>query len=179
MSRFLAGGVAILVGCGALREEHALGIWETRMSRLDERGQVSAAYLANVVSGDVPGNQAVALAALELTLRACDTYATLEQAEPAVTADADIYAAVWPQATALRQAGGFEAALSQVRCPVLAIHGDYDPHPIDGIRIPLADTCPTARIITLARCGHTPWDERHARDAFFEVLERETRSTRQ
>lgn len=60
----------------------------------------------------------------------------------------------------------------EVRCPVLAIHGDYDPHPAGAIKN-LSDVFRDFRFILLEECGHRPWLERHARDKFFEVLKAE------
>jgi pimeloyl-ACP methyl ester carboxylesterase len=60
-----------------------------------------------------------------------------------------------------------------VRCPVIAIHGDHDPHPAEGVNEPLSRECPDFRFILLPKCGHRPWIERNASDAFYEVLIRE------
>jgi len=57
--------------------------------------------------------------------------------------------------------------------PVIAIHGDFDPHPAEGVEKPLAAVLNDFRFILLKDCGHTPWIERQARDVFYEALERE------
>jgi pimeloyl-ACP methyl ester carboxylesterase len=41
------------------------------------------------------------------------------------------------------------------------------------VRAPLAARLPRFTFHLLARCGHTPWQERQARDAFFRLLRRE------
>jgi pimeloyl-ACP methyl ester carboxylesterase len=86
----------------------------------------------------------------------------------------DIFSAVWPQAAALRQSGGLLSLGKDIKCPVLAIHGDYDPHPVEGIRVPMADVIKDFRLILLAKCGHVPWMEREAKNIFYEILEQET-----
>jgi pimeloyl-ACP methyl ester carboxylesterase len=53
------------------------------------------------------------------------------------------------------------------------IHGTYDPHPSDGIRLPLEKSIGDFRFILLENCGHEPWTEKHAASRFFEILERE------
>ncbi|MCX6689200.1 MAG: alpha/beta hydrolase [Methanoregula sp.] len=70
----------------------------------------------------------------------------------------------------LRKSGDLLAYGRQITCPVVAIHGDYDPHPEDGIRIPLSRVVRDFRFILLDNCGHTPWIERRARERFYEVL---------
>jgi pimeloyl-ACP methyl ester carboxylesterase len=84
-----------------------------------------------------------------------------------------IYRRVWPEASELRRSGGLLELAARVRCPVVAIHGDHDPSPADGVRRPLARVLTDFRFALLPRCGHEPWAERHARDAFFAVLRRE------
>jgi hypothetical protein len=39
------------------------------------------------------------------------------------------------------------------------------------VRAPLAAILVDFRFVLLGRCGHTPWRERRARDAFFASLE--------
>jgi pimeloyl-ACP methyl ester carboxylesterase len=53
---------------------------------------------------------------------------------------------------------------------VVAIHGDYDPHPTEGVREPLSKVLKDFRFIMLEHCGHLPWIEREAREGFFELL---------
>ncbi|MDO8674061.1 MAG: alpha/beta hydrolase [Dehalococcoidia bacterium] len=58
-------------------------------------------------------------------------------------------------------------------CPVVAIHGDYDPHPAGGVIEPLSRTVKDFSFHLLASCGHQPRAERRARDRFFAILARE------
>lgn len=60
---------------------------------------------------------------------------------------------------------------SDAHCPVIAIHGDYDPHPAEGVRDALSRVLQRFQFVLLDRCGHKPWIERWAREAFFEALE--------
>jgi pimeloyl-ACP methyl ester carboxylesterase len=86
---------------------------------------------------------------------------------------AEIYQGVWPQAAALRATGELLRRVATITCPVVAIHGDCDPHPVEGIQQPLAARVKDFRMIILAQCGHTPWCERHAMERFFQILEHE------
>ena len=79
----------------------------------------------------------------------------------------------WPEAAELRRSGELLEQVKLISCPVIAIHGDYDPHPIDGIREPLESALDDFRIVVLEKCGHYPWIERYARDRFFELLRQE------
>ncbi len=61
----------------------------------------------------------------------------------------------------------------RIECPVVAIHGDYDPHPPEGIQGPLSPILKDFRFILLKNCGHLPWIEREARDLFYKILREE------
>ena len=63
------------------------------------------------------------------------------------------------------------ARVRRICCPVVAIHGAYDPHPAEGVEKPLSAALREFRFVLLDRCGHTPWLERHARAAFYEAIE--------
>jgi len=58
---------------------------------------------------------------------------------------------------------------------VAAIHGDYDPHPADGVEKSLSAVLKDFRFFQLKNCGHMPWIERQARDSFLEILNKELR----
>jgi pimeloyl-ACP methyl ester carboxylesterase len=63
----------------------------------------------------------------------------------------------------------------KIQCPVVAIHGDYDPHPAEGVEKPLRQALKDFKSILLKDCGHEPWKERRARDRFYSVLKEELR----
>ncbi len=62
---------------------------------------------------------------------------------------------------------------SNINCPVAAIHGDCDPDPPDGVNLPLSQNIKDFRFTLIPKCGHKPWIEKHARDAFFVALKKE------
>ena len=64
-----------------------------------------------------------------------------------------------------------------ISCPVVAIHGDYDPHPAAGIKIPLEKVLTHFKFIQLEHCGHLPWIEKEAREPFFNILAEELATT--
>jgi pimeloyl-ACP methyl ester carboxylesterase len=84
----------------------------------------------------------------------------------------EIYAGVWPAAAAMRRAGELLPIVRQIRCPVVAIHGDYDPTPVESVAVPLAATLRDFRMVVLEKCGHDPWRERRAADKFYELVDR-------
>src|SRR5439155_25881563 len=54
---------------------------------------------------------------------------------------------VWQEATELRRSGELLAMGRSISCPVVAIHGDYDSHPAEGIQLPLSKVVQNFRFI--------------------------------
>ena len=73
----------------------------------------------------------------------------------------------WADMLRLQADGTYPAAFSAITSPVLLVHGDYDPHPGPMVRDSLAPHVRSLVYRELPRCGHYPWIERHARDAFY------------
>lgn len=167
----------ILVNSGVFDAQYAPPIMETRLSRLNdaERAEITA-LLAQLAQHDLPEparDRALARFGQLLKLRA-DTLAPIDGAEldgkddPPV--DFAIHHRVWNDMAALRASGDLRHMGVHITCPVIAIHGDYDPHPLEGIQTPLATVSNEFEVIVLERCGHYPWLERDARDTFFATL---------
>ena len=123
-----------------------------------------------------------ALAEFGALLGGADDYDPLPDEEPAPFRDeslqaaelrrsGEIYNGVWPRAAEMRRNGELLRAASAIRCPVVAIHGEHDPHPWRGVKEPLERVLPEFSFHLLLRCGHTPWLERQARGEFFKLLE--------
>jgi pimeloyl-ACP methyl ester carboxylesterase len=85
----------------------------------------------------------------------------------------DIYRSVWRDVQQLRSSGSLLALGTSIRCPVVAIHGDYDPHPAEGVKTPLSGVLADFTFILLENCGHRPWVERAAMDRFYLILKQQ------
>jgi len=163
----------ILVASGPLEHGYADGIMATRMSRLapEERSEVEAAM--TMLSGPESPERAAAFARVGELLSRTDSFNVSADVAEKVQLRDDIYRQVWPEAAAMRKNGELLRLLAGIRCPVLAVHGDYDPHPAAGVHDPLLKILPEARWVLLSQCGHAPWRELHARDEFFRLIEAE------
>lgn len=172
-------GKLILVGSGPFEPEYAGDIDKTRLSRLTEEERREVEILLDKIKKGRPGGRREAFARFGEIYSGADAYDPVPAAEDAerdeIEFRADIFEAVWPQAAGFRRKGILLAEVERIICPVVAIHGDHDPHPAEGVRRPLAARLPDFRFILLKRCGHKPWIERHARDEFYRILRRECR----
>ncbi|HTX43639.1 MAG TPA: alpha/beta hydrolase, partial [Methanocella sp.] len=95
--------------------------------------------------------------------------------EEKIEAREDMYRSVWGEAAQLRRSGELLRIAKRISCPVVAIHGDYDPHPAEGVEKPLSKAVKDFRFILLKDCGHEPWNERRARGTFYSILREELR----
>jgi len=163
----------VLVSSAPFTENYAADVQMTRFARLsaDEREEVRT--IMDAMKDPAAGDKDALLArfgALFTKADACDPV-TLES--EGLEVRWDIHQSVWREAAQWRSSGRLLARVAAIQCPVVALHGDHDPHPAEGVRVPLSETLSDFRLILLERCGHKPWIERHAATTFFAALRRE------
>ncbi len=165
----------ILVGSGPFEEKYADSITPERLNRLTEAERVEVFKLTDIINDPASPDKDGPMARLGELFARADAYDALpreKEPEPLPVSEA-INRRVWAEAKLLRTSGELLKTGEKIKCPVVAIHGDYDPHLAAGVQEPLARVLKDFRFILLERCGHEPWIERHARDKFFEVLKKE------
>jgi pimeloyl-ACP methyl ester carboxylesterase len=165
----------ILIGSGVFEPQYAAEITQTRLDRFSEEERKTFFALAEVLDDPAVENKDEALSRLGRLIERVDAYDPLTLESEVLGCQYDVHQRVWRDAEALRASGELLALGKQIDCPVVAIHGDYDPHPPDGIRKPLSSVLEDFRFILLEHCGHYPWNERQARDRFYEILGHELR----
>lgn len=168
----------ITVSSGAFEERYAEQLYETRLSRLTHEERSEFERIATTLNDSEGENRNALLARFGELASKADTFAPVEDGERdgEVLPDAHIFRQVWSDAAGMRRSGELLRRVSLVACPVVALHGGYDPSPVAGTAEPLAAALSDFRLIMLERCGHTPWIERHAREEFYRVLLREIES---
>jgi pimeloyl-ACP methyl ester carboxylesterase len=163
----------IMIGSGVFKDRYAADITRTRLYRLSADEQRSFLALSVMLNDQTERHKDRIFAELGQLFSRTDTYDPLTLPDEVIAYQYEIFRNVWSEAEELRKSGQMLAPGTQISCPVVAIHGDYDPHPADGVRIPLSRVLGDFRFILLAQCGHRPWIERAARDRFFQILLRE------
>jgi pimeloyl-ACP methyl ester carboxylesterase len=163
----------VLIGSGVYEPQYAPEITQTRLNRFSEEQRETFFALAGALDDPAVADKDGVLSELGKLIEMVDTYDPLPLESEELGCQYDIHQRVWRDAEALRSSGRLLALGKRIDCPVVAIHGDYDPHPADGIRRPLSTVVEDFRFILLENCGHYPWKERQARDAFFEILQHE------
>lgn len=167
----------ILVGSGPFTPESAAEIMPTRLSRLSAADRAEADTLfARLARGADPATMH-RLGEIMGQTDHCDPLPADE--EDVLPFQPEVHAKVWGEAKELRESGELLRLAAQLQCPVVALHGDYDPHPAAGVRAPLDKLLRDFRFILLPHCGHEPWREKQAGEEFYRVLRVETLSPRE
>jgi pimeloyl-ACP methyl ester carboxylesterase len=163
----------ILVGSCPYREKYATRILQTRLNRLSLKDRTEAKSIIEILDDPAVKDKNTVFARFGALLSKADTYDPIVHKSELIDCSYDIYQSAWKDAAELRRSGGLLKLGKHIKCPVVAIHGDYDSHPAEGVRKPLSATLKNFRFILLKNCGHHPWIERTAKDRFYEILKEE------
>ncbi len=160
----------ILVSGGPFEEHYAAQIMTTRINRLNEKEKIKLKALIESVNNPSEKDKTKFFAHLGRLLFKTDSFRPLQYTEEEIEYRYDIFEGVWSEAEKLRRTGTLLQIGKQIHCPVVAIHGDYDPHPATGIEEPLSHIVKDFRFILLKNCGHYPWMERDAKNKFYKII---------
>ena len=156
----------IIIGSGPFENEYAEKIMQTRLARLTSKERELLEKLLK---------KKLSAKAGELIMKA-DSYNLIKHKSELLKFQPEIYESVWQEANKLRKTGELLKFAKDITCPVVAIHGDFDPHPFLGVKKPLSRILRNFRFILLKKCGHHPWYEKEAKEKFYEVLIKELSS---
>lgn len=163
----------ILVGSGPFEVEYVEELEKTRMERMtkEQRDQLEA--LVSCFYDPNEGNKDALLKELGGLMEIVDTYDAIEieDQEYMIKVDGDLYKGIWEEAAALRKSGELLRQGRKLTMPVVVIHGEYDPHPLEGVIKPLEKVTSLQEVHILKKCGHTPWKEKYASERLIEILE--------
>lgn len=163
----------VLVSSGPFEEKYSRGITEARMGRLSAKKRARLDALLASLSSKKGGDNDKIMGEAGKIIGEADAYSPMRQKGERVECDYEVYKSIWREARAMRASGKLLGLGKKIKCPVVAIHGDYDPHPAKGVRLPLSSMLKDFRFIMIEKCGHAPWAERHAKKKFIGILKKE------
>lgn len=163
----------ILVATAPLAEKYASKILETRLERLDQNDARVLSELMNHINRAPQNKRDPIFLEIASVMRKADAYQPEFTSYSGVTFEYQIYESVWTEAEKMRSSGELMMHAGRLNCPVLAIHGDYDPHPYTGVKLPLEKVIKDFRFCLLENCGHEPWNELQVKNTFYSILEKE------
>lgn len=157
----------ILVGCPPLDAGYVEEITRRRLANLSDSDRALFSSLASRVKDDADMER------LRSLVEKSDNYRLDEPPDDANTRpDGKMFEAVWGEAAELRRQNMLVPAFGTVHCPIDIIQGEDDPHPAAGVTVPLAEAGVPHEMHILKRCGHSPFHEKFARDAFYDIVRR-------
>lgn len=162
----------ILVGSPPLEEKDSYGIVETRLARLpeDERKLLESSW-NQVRDPNCCDKETLLKDTLKLLSKADGYDIVLPDELPSF--DCQIFNKVWPEVEKMRSSGELLKLRECIRCPLVVIHGEYDPHPLESLKKAFDGFVEKYKLIPLKKCGHRPWIEHFAKDAFYNAIENE------
>jgi pimeloyl-ACP methyl ester carboxylesterase len=160
-------GPLVLIGCGTFDKAARSRLRQTLDARTHDRLRRRLDRIAEEFPD--PGQRMLEQQKASETLYLYDPDDIEEPADEGPL-DPRGHAETWNDMLRLQEEGVYPAAFAAIRSPVLMVHGAYDPHPGGMIRAGLQPYIPHLEYCEWERCGHDPWRERGARDAFFKTL---------
>jgi len=161
----------ILTGSGALRPENSVDA--LRESRFSPEEAEEYHRLLNALKSCGKSETDGLLRRLGTVCERADTFSAIDAPSDSISPvrlDSEMFAKIWSEAVELRNSGELEKRAARLRIPVAIIHGDYDPHPPDGVKDVLESHGIVCSFHLLKQCGHSPWREKDARNLFFRIL---------
>ena len=149
----------LLVASGPFDERYVAQLEATRLKRLNVKEQEEWQAISKAISDPVAQHKDALLARLGMLASMTDTYdpiAVVSEAPDAINIQGDVFHRVWATAAEWRRNGKLLELGQHIQCPVVAFHGDYDPHPAEGVQKPLSALLKEFRFVLLKNCGHTP-----------------------
>ncbi|WML68106.1 MAG: hypothetical protein METHP_01687 [Methanoregula sp. SKADARSKE-2] len=160
----------ILISSPPFEDQYAASITRLRLNRLKSQDKAEAQSLLDQFGNPSSSDKDQMLARLGVLLTHADAFDAVPGEGEGFHCQYDVFRGVWDEANELRRNRILLQMAKSIRCPVVAIHGDWDPHPGDGVNIPLSRELQDFRFVLLEKCGHRPWTERNAAENFFKAL---------
>jgi pimeloyl-ACP methyl ester carboxylesterase len=161
----------ILIGCPPFESKYGDQVIQTRLKRMtnEQRKQVQSLILE---SQNTKNNKDdfQKLITQFMTIDAYHSIEKISNFSKRVHFDYTIYNTIWQEAEKKRDNGTLLKYGKKITCPVVAIHGDYDPHPREGVQMPLSTVLKDFTFIPVKKCGHRPWIEQYAQTQFYQIL---------
>jgi pimeloyl-ACP methyl ester carboxylesterase len=160
----------ILIGCGPLEQHYAKLVYDTRIGRMHVKVRNEFIDLLAGIERNTISDLKAAFIRLSQIVSLSDGYDPFSEDDAGIEFSSDVFASVWKEAAELRKKGRLLSSIDKIQCPVVVIHGNYDPHPIEGVSKPLKNSKCDFQLEILKQCGHKPWIEKKAEKEFYQVL---------
>jgi pimeloyl-ACP methyl ester carboxylesterase len=163
----------ILVSMPPLDLKKAPNLSNIWLERLSEKDRIEFLTLENTVYDGKEGSKNELMGRLFRLIAKADSLHPLPVDDDVLEYQLDVNISVGLELRKLLSSGKLIGMGEDIKCPVTAIHGDFDPRPAAAAKKPLSGAIKNFKFILLEQCGHYPWMEKFARDKFFKILREE------
>jgi pimeloyl-ACP methyl ester carboxylesterase len=163
----------ILIGMPPLKVEEQTDLTAIWLDRLPEKDRVDFLSLEESVWDGKNEDKSSSMARLFRLISKAESYAPKLSKDEVLEYQIDINIAIFRELYEQSASLDLISIGKNIKCPVIAIHGDFDPRSARAIQEPLSKMIKNFRFILLEKCGHCPWIEKHARDKFYKILREE------
>ncbi|WP_340819770.1 alpha/beta hydrolase [Methanolobus sp. WCC4] len=163
----------ILISSGPFEEKYASTVMQKRLDRMSRSEIDEYLHLSSKMSDPSVRNKNHFFTRFGKLMSSADSFDLVPFEETHLGFHHDVNKSIWSEASYLRKSGKLLRTGYQIKCPVVAIHGCYDPHPFEGVEEPLSRVIDDLRFHLLEKCGHYPWLEKHASEEFYQLMGKE------
>lgn len=163
----------ILIGSGSYEEEYLAAMNNKRTSRLTKEENMRVENLMVLISDPNNENRKSILSEFGKLMSKADSFEPICLEDEILDFQPDVFQNCMKELTQLRKSKRLLDIGAKIKCPVIAIHGEYDSHAYEGVEKPLSRVVENFKFILLKDCGHYPWNELYAKDKFYEILHHE------
>ncbi len=160
----------IMLSSSLLEQKYVAGMLKTRLSRMTPEDAERFETELGIYRRAKGKTKTKAFVEMYTLIQEGDAYDLIPHKSDLAVLRPKLYDTVWEGMQALREADQLAPVGKDITCPVVAIHGDYDPRPAQSIHDSLAKYVKDLRFIVIEKCGHYPWYEQRARDNFYAQL---------
>lgn len=167
----------ILIGCPPLEDKYQIDLDSLRKKSLSSVEVNNYDSLKEVIQKNTPKADTALLDWINICHHT-DGYNPCKLSTSEWQANAQVYNDVYQELLQKRSNRELVDAISNLSMPVVAFHGESDPLPVKGVRMPFVERLPHYTHVSLAPCGHTPWieQEEDVTRRFFYLLNREIKT---
>lgn len=163
----------ILVSSGSFTQEYLKAMNNERTNRLNEEENKRVSELFKLLNDNNINNKKDILSEFGKLMSKTDSYAIINEENETLDFLANVFNKCMKEITDLRKSGKLLNYGLKIKCSVIAINGEDDPHQYLGVKEPLTKVLKDFKFFLLKKCGHYPWNEIYAKDKFYKILTKE------
>ena len=160
----------IIINCGCFDDKYLSLMNETRNNRLSKNENEKISFLYKQLVNISKESKAELLQEFGKIMNKADSYCSINYKNEIIDFQPEVFKKCMGEINIMRSTGNLIKLGNRIRCPVVAIHGENDPHPYLGVKEPLSKVIQNFSFFLISRCGHSPWYEKYAKKEFFDIL---------